>query len=202
MSGRPPLLPTLLVAAAVSAMLALGVWQLGRAAQKDRQIARYEAAQALSSAVAWPRSDAAVERALYRHSRILCERVLERRATAGRNLAGELGWAQVARCALDGGGEAEVVLGWARSPRPVRWDGGEVLGIVAPSGRTGARLVAAPPLAGLTASAPPDPRELPNNHAAYAVQWFFFAATAAAIYVLAWRKRRSRAGAGDERGPG
>jgi len=29
----------------------------------------------------------------------------------------------------------------------------------------------------------------PNNHLSYAIQWFFFAATALVIYVLALRKR-------------
>ncbi len=30
---------------------------------------------------------------------------------------------------------------------------------------------------------------MPNNHLAYAVQWFLFAAIAGAIYVLALRRR-------------
>jgi surfeit locus 1 family protein len=51
--------------------------------------------------------------------------------------------------------------------------------------------VAAPPLAGLEANAIPDPAEIPNNHFAYAVQWFVFAATALVIYGLALRKRRA-----------
>ena len=36
----------------------------------------------------------------------------------------------------------------------------------------------------------PDPSDLPNNHLAYAGQWFFFAITAFIIYVLALRRRR------------
>jgi len=188
MSRRLPLLPTLIVAAAVAAMLALGVWQLRRAEWKDALIARYRAAQALSSDVPWPRGPRQVEAALYRHSRVLCERVLARRATAGRNAAGEPGWANVARCALDGGGEADVVLGWSRDPVAAPWAGGEALGFVAPGGK-GAKLVASPPLAGLQASAAPDPGDLPNNHLAYAVQWFLFALTAAVIYVLAAGQR-------------
>ena len=51
------------------------------------------------------------------------------------------------------------------------------------------RLVAAPPQAGLAQLALPDPRDLPNNHLSYAVQWFLFAATALVIYVLALRKK-------------
>jgi surfeit locus 1 family protein len=35
----------------------------------------------------------------------------------------------------------------------------------------------------------PDPRDLPNNHFSYAVQWFLFAATALVIYGIAVWKR-------------
>ena len=49
--------------------------------------------------------------------------------------------------------------------------------------------VADPPLAGLEANGVPDPSEIPNNHFAYAIQWFLFALTALVIYGLAVRKR-------------
>jgi surfeit locus 1 family protein len=64
-----------------------------------------------------------------------------------------------------------------------------VTGVISPGGPAGARLVADPPLAGLEANAKPDPSNIPNNHLAYAVQWFFFALTALVIYALALRKR-------------
>ena len=76
MTRKLPLVPTLLVAAAVSAMVALGVWQLGRAEWKAGLIARYAAAQALSASVPWPRSEAELERAAFRWSQFTCERVL------------------------------------------------------------------------------------------------------------------------------
>jgi surfeit locus 1 family protein len=189
MIRRVPLLPTLLVALAAAAMVALGVWQLQRAAWKQALLARYEQAAQLADPVSWPRSPDAIQDALYRRSGLSCERVLGTRATAGRNDAGEPGWAQVARCALDGGGEADVVLGWSRAPQPVTWGGGDAKGFVTPAGGDGARLVADPPLARLVANARPDPADLPNNHLAYAGQWFFFAATAALIYALALRRK-------------
>ena len=43
---RPPILPTLIVAAAVATMIGLGVWQLQRAAWKERLLAEYVAAAA------------------------------------------------------------------------------------------------------------------------------------------------------------
>ena len=84
---------------------------------------------------------------------------------------------------------ADVVLGWSQSPDPVVWSGGFVAGTVVPTGEHGFKIVADPPLAELEPNAKPDPGDLPNNHLAYAVQWFFFAATALVIYVLALRRR-------------
>jgi cytochrome oxidase assembly protein ShyY1 len=85
---------------------------------------------------------------------------------------------------------ADVVLGWSRTPEPVMWKGSWVAGTVVPTGELGFKIVADPPLAGLEANAKPDPGDLPNNHLAYAGQWFFFALTALVIYVLALRRRR------------
>ena len=50
-------------------------------------------------------------------------------------------------------------------------------------------LVADQPAAPLRASARPTPDTIPNNHRAYAVQWFLFAMAALVIYVLALRER-------------
>ncbi|WP_073975469.1 SURF1 family cytochrome oxidase biogenesis protein [Erythrobacter donghaensis] len=84
----------------------------------------------------------------------------------------------------------DVVLGWSQSSDPLAWSGGWVAGTVVPTGELGFRIVADPPLAGLEANAKPDPGDLPNNHLAYAGQWFFFALTALGIYALALRRRR------------
>jgi surfeit locus 1 family protein len=188
MSKRLPLLPTLLVAAAVATMLALGVWQLQRKEWKESLLAHYRQAQVMSSDIPWPRDPSEYEGALYRHSSLTCDRVTHTSAIAGRSVQGEAGWAHVAHCELDGGGAADVALGWSREPADAEWAGGKALGFIAPAGE-GVRLVAAPAQAGLQQLAAPDPNELPNNHLSYAVQWFFFAATALVIYVLALRKR-------------
>ena len=186
---RIPLLPTLVVALAILTMIGLGVWQLERRAWKEALIARYERAETMSSAVPWPRTPEEREAALFRHSQVRCDRVLSQGAVAGRNPGGETGWAQTARCALDGGGEADIALGWSREPAIRAWAGGEALGVVAPGAGDHVRLIAAPPLAGLAPLARPAPRDIPNNHLAYAVQWFLFAGIAALIYALALRKR-------------
>ena len=189
MTRRVPILPTLLVLAAVATMIALGVWQLRRAEWKADMIARYTQAQAMSANVPWPSDAAGMEHALFRWSQFTCARVLGIRTTAATSAAGESGVAQVAHCAVDGGGEAEVALGWSRPTQQIEWDGGRVNGVIAPGGTFGGTLHASPPAPGLEPLAPPDPGDLPNNHLAYAGQWFFFALTALVIYVLALRKR-------------
>lgn len=195
---RLPVIPTILVGLAVVIMIALGFWQLDRAEWKEDLLTRYRGAAKLPGEVAWPRDADSVEPALYRRSSLLCERVLSTRATAGRSERGAAGWAHMATCALDGGGTSEVALGWSSAPLAPQWAGGMVTGFVAPAGKDspddiGARLVAAPPLASLEPLARPDPGDLPNNHLAYAGQWFFFALTALVIYVLALRRRAGNA---------
>ncbi len=56
------------------------------------------------------------------------------------------------------------------------------------------KLVADEGQGGLEPLARPDPANLPNNHLAYAGQWFFFALTALVIYVLALRARLRKQG--------
>jgi len=185
-----PAIPTIVVTAAVGVMIALGVWQLGRAEWKDGLLERYSAAGSATE-VRFPSAEQA-EDLLYRRSRLDCERVLAIRATGARSRQGAQGWAHIASCQLVGGRQAEVSLGWTRTPEEVSWSGGEVQGILAPAGDMGARLVASePPLPGLEPLPAPDPSDLPNNHLAYAGQWFFFALTALVIFVLAVRRRKA-----------
>ena len=83
-----------------------------------------------------------------------------------------------------------VDVGWSKNPNAqASWSGGPVSGIIAPDRQTRMRLVAATPAPGLSASAPPSIRSIPNNHRWYAIQWFAFAAIALIIYALAVRKR-------------
>ncbi|WP_395330436.1 SURF1 family protein [Novosphingobium sp. BL-8H] len=183
---RIPIVPTILVLAAVGVMIWLGFWQLRRLDEKESLLAHYAAAQTMSTEVAWPKGEAAEKDMLYRHARIDCVGVTNRSSMAGRNAGGESGMAQTAECQLGDGSQALVVLGWSRLPMAAgTWNGGTLHGVIAP----GPRLVAVPAVAGLEANAIPDPSEIPNNHFAYAVQWFFFAATALVIYALALMKR-------------
>ena len=99
-----------------------------------------------------------------------------------------------------------IDVGIADDFTPPAWKGGTVQGTIVPGPEqptliqrlTGkavperAMLVADAPVPGLRASEVPSGADLPNNHLAYAIQWFFFAATALIIYVLAVRRRLQR----------
>lgn len=180
-----PIIPTIIVLAAAGVMIALGFWQLGRADEKEALIAKYSGADEIVGLVAWPTTEEEVEQRLYRRTSIDCREVIGRRTSAATSANGVKGLAQIATCRFAGGEEAEVALGFTRQPLEGKWSGGEVQGTIAP----GPRLVADPPVAGLEPLAKPDPNDLPNNHLAYAGQWFFFALTALVIYFLAIRKK-------------
>ena len=187
-----PVLPSLIVAAAVAIMIALGFWQLGRADEKEALLASYRNVSPDAAPVEYPLTDEGIEQNLYRATMVQCAEVVSKRDIVGTNSVGVKGWAHLATCKLTGSGEsadeAEVALGWSRTPQGPEWSGGEVTGILAPGGK----IVADPPLAGLGPLAKPDPADLPNNHLSYAVQWFLFALTALIIFILAVRKKAGR----------
>lgn len=193
---RIPVLATLVVAAAVVTMVALGFWQLDRMHWKNALLERYAVAAKQDGQVPFPHDAATGPAALYRRSALQCAKVLDSAAISGRNAKGEAGWSITARCALAQGGEATVVLGWARRAVEPVWNGGNVTGVIGPAAHGDVRLVAQPAQAGLDANALPDPREVPNNHFSYAMQWFFFAAAAAIIYAIAVGKRLAAGRAG------
>lgn len=202
-----PVIPTLIVGLAVAAMIGLGVWQLDRRAQKEAAIARYAANSALP-VMAFPRPPLGDEH-LFRRASAMCLEVTGWSEQAGRAENGAKGWRHIADCQT--GVEAltmkfDMGVGTAPGVTPV-WKGGEVTGTIthAPdstpllAGLFGKRpprtlmLVAEKPAPGLAESARPDPSSVPNNHLAYAVQWFLFALAAVVIYVLAlrWRYKKT-----------
>ena len=195
MIRRLPILPTIIVVLAAATMAALGIWQLQRAEEKAQLKAYYAQAAQSDAVVPFPLTAEAEKTALYRQSEVACRQVLSTGAAGARNADGVQGWGQQVRCAIPGG-EADVMLGWMRAPETSTWDGGTVRGTIVPAGRT-VRLVADPPQAGLDALAQPDPAAIPDNHLAYAGQWFFFAVTALIIYFLAVRRRLASAQDGE-----
>jgi len=195
---RLPILPTLLVLAAVAVMIALGVWQLQRAEWKGRMLAEIEAAQSLPPVDLDPLlADGSLEGVAFRRATVTCDGGEQRPSLrAGRNRQGQTGYSYFIPCrpGADGvAGRLEINAGWSQQP-----DGSLRLAAAgAVSGRLGTVedaepviLTADTALGPLQPSAPPTVEDIPNNHLMYAFQWFFFAATALVIYALALRRRR------------
>ena len=191
MIRRVPVIATIVVAAAVAAMISLGIWQLHRAKWKEGLLARYERAEKLPPIV-WPTVPLkSADLPLFRHATGMCLRPVGKRTAGGESLGGEAGYVQIVDCMTGAEGPGmSVVIGWSKDPNArFNWAGGPVSGIIAPDRRTGMRLVAATAAPGLQPSAPPSIEQIPNNHRSYAVQWFAFAGIALVIYALALRKQ-------------
>ena len=205
MTRRVPVVATILVAAAVAAMVWLGVWQLQRRHEKAALLALY------ATNIAKPPADLSAlwpidETGLFREASANCLEVTGWTTQAGHGAKGETGWSHIAACRTGAEGPGfNVDMGVSQSPDPPKgWTGGAVRGRVVwtPDGQPLiARLFSAPatktPLIvaetaapGLTPTAPPDPESVPNNHLAYAVQWFLFAGVAVIIYGVALARRR------------
>lgn len=196
--SRVPIVATMLVALAVAAMIALGAWQLlVRLPEKEAYLAQL-AANPTRPVVAFPRVPD--DRLLFRRTAATCRPPV----AIARAGAGNAGFRLIATCAADAAGPGfKVQLGTTHDPKTrVTWAGGPVSGWVshAPDStpligeifrRTAQPmlLVADAPVAGLDANTRPDIGLVPNNHLAYGVQWFLFAAVATVIYVLALRRR-------------
>jgi cytochrome oxidase assembly protein ShyY1 len=191
MIRRLPIIPTIIVLAAVAAMIALGVWQLQRAQWKDALLAQYSRAEQLPPIVFPTVPQGENQLPLFRHATGVCLRPVSQRAMAGENRAGEPGYVHIVDCATGTEGPGmSVEVGWSKDPNvKIGWHGGLVSGVIAPDRKSRLRLVAASAPPGLEPSAPPSLASIPNNHRSYAAQWFAFAVIALIIYGLAVRKR-------------
>lgn len=191
---RWPIVPTVVVTLAVATMLALGFWQLLDRHPKKQAYLEQLLANPVKPPVAFPQEPD--EALLFRRSTATCAPPAAVRLEG----AGGAGFRAIATCAND----LVVQLGTTRDPKTrVAWAGGPVAGTIAnaPGGQSlvgslinpqpvRQLLVMTPPATGLAPNPPSKLDSVPNNHLAYAGQWFFFAGIASVIYVLALRRRR------------
>lgn len=196
---RLPILPTIIVAAAVAVMIGLGIWQLQRAQWKEGLLADLAAAATLPALDLDPllsRSEAQLPPLAFRRVLVTCRaRDVAPTVRGGRSRDGQGGYVYLVPCRPGADGLAGRILvnaGWTPLPSSNRRLS---LGGIA-AGWLGAVeagrpiiLTSAVPTPPLTASAPPAIDDIPNNHFFYALQWFFFAGAAALIYLLALRRR-------------
>ncbi|MFM7027742.1 MAG: SURF1 family protein [Chakrabartia sp.] len=201
---RLPFVSTLIVLIACAAMIGLGLWQLDRRTEKEALLALYRGNLA-KPAMAFPKQAPVPDAALFRASSVYCLHVKGWHTEAGRSAKGTSGYRWIAQCQTGAEGPGALVdMGVTRDPKLApRWTGGRIFGLITtePShqslfGKIGGRqevlrpmLVSATAATGLEPSARPSPEEVPNNHLAYAVQWFLFAGVAAIIYLIALRRR-------------
>ena len=206
---RPPFWPTLIVLLAVLAMVRLGFWQLDRLHEKEALLAHFAANQA-KPPVALPALLPLRNEDLFRRASAMCLPVRPAKwiQRGGRLPGGKPGWRMIAFCATGAEGPGFAAdIGISASDVPPAWNGGVVRGrVVTVPSETPliARLFSAPPpevpmivaetpAPGLARSPEPSPADVPNNHLAYAVQWFLFAAIAIGIYAIAlWRRKSTR----------
>src|SRR4051794_19895726 len=117
MIRRLPVLPTIVVLAAVAGLIALGVWQLQRATRKEALLGRYAAAEEAPPIVfpTMPLRDDQLP--LFRHATGVCLRVVGHRAIGGENRSGEPGYVQILDCATGAEGPGmSVEVGWSKNP--------------------------------------------------------------------------------------
>jgi surfeit locus 1 family protein len=204
MMRRSAILPTLIVAAAVALMIGLGVWQLQRRSEKAAVLA-VAATNPGKPAISFPALPPVPRILLFRPSSVQCLRVVNWRVEAGRASDGKTGYRHIAECATGAEGPgALIVMGVTERPdAKTGWTGGQVRGwlseepdhrslIVRLTGKAPPlrpMLIARDPAPGLKHAAPPTADDIPNNHLAYAIQWFLFAGIAVVIYAIALRRR-------------
>ncbi len=202
--NRFPVIATALVALAVAAMIGLGIWQLQRRAEKLAEL-KILAANPSRPPIAFP-SPPVGDDLLFRRATAFCLKPVGFSVEG----AGNAGFRVIASCATGAEGPGFAVqLGTTQDAGfKARWTGGKVAGMIshAPShvpliaglfGQPQPKtllLVSDVPAPGLTANAVPGIDSVPNNHLAYAVQWFLFAVVALVIYAIAlWRRQRKEA---------
>jgi surfeit locus 1 family protein len=200
---RIPIFATLVVVAAAAAMIALGIWQLERKTQKEALLAQL-AANFGKPVMAFPRLPVGDEN-LFRRATTNCLEVTGWRRQGGRSAKGMTGTRQIAECRTGAEGPLLLVdMGVSRDPRfKPDWKGGPVTGTIthAPDPRPiivtafdsrpkALMLISEVPAPGLEPTAKPELSSVPNNHLAYAVQWFLFALVALVIYLLALHYRQ------------
>jgi surfeit locus 1 family protein len=203
---RIPVLATLVVALAVAAMVALGLWQIRRAHWKDALLASYRASRTAGDLYGVP-AGADPDAIAFRHVHVLCRVTTKPTLLGGVEASGRTGFRNIVGCGLIDGRVIMADLGWkAIDARPVLPAIGQRIegrGLLIPDEVLARRVVGetagAMPLLlvldggvpGLSPSVPPSIETIPNNHISYAVQWFLFAGVALIIYGLALYRRSS-----------
>ena len=202
---RFPVLPTLLVFVLTAALVGLGGWQLQRAQWKRQLIVAAEMAPQLPVLTPDELVAAASGRTYvqYRRAELVCRpgRVRPYDLKGGSSAGGQTGYLVLVSCLEDQALVPDIVAvaGWTRRPDAaalalvvdtvfagliIEQPYGDV------AGRPKLMLIPDTAVAPLAPSRLPVAGDLPDNHLAYAGQWFGLALALLAIYGL-WLRRRA-----------
>jgi surfeit locus 1 family protein len=213
-----PIIPTILVGAAVIIMLMLGMWQLERRTEKAGQLVTYQANIQKTELVAMPMMRPVPDAALFRRTQVDCTPVGDSIIRGGKDRTVDTTiFRTLVKCAMPA---SNAVMADKRQSKAAHYYldiGGtdnldqkiiyslpiRTTGMISmmPGDGVFSRLIgtAQPPemliiadqaaATGLVPSAYPNVEDVPNDHLAYAIQWFLFAGFALLIYGLALRKR-------------
>lgn len=202
---RVPIFASLVVLLAVMTMVGLGFWQIRRAHWKEGLLVRYQAGAQAPALDGLP-PEMTIDDLSFRKTRLGCRIATPILQLGGADAAGQTGFRNIVGCRLDDGRTIMADIGWsainsgkpdARSGLPVEAAGRMIPDTVLAGRIFGDRagsvvpllIILDRPVAGLKPSVAPSIADIPNNHRAYAVQWFLFAGTALIIYALALRRR-------------
>lgn len=201
---RLPVIPTIITAAGILILCGLGRWQLERRAWKADLIARAEAAGTLPlvSPAEFRAAMAGETSVQYRRAAIGCHAGPKKPydLRPGSSFSGTSGFFVVVSCRPnDLPPDIVAVAGWTRrvdaKDMTLTLDH-ELTGVVIenPYGKAANRprfmLIPDTAIAPLARPAQPRAADLPDNHLAYAFQWFGLAVALAAIYGV-WLRRRA-----------
>ncbi len=206
-----PIVPTILVGAAIVTMLMLGIWQLERRGEKAQLLATYRTNLNAPPLDRFPIERPVADSAMFRKARVACKPADTALQRGGKDSTGRFTiFRTIMPCRLpdmpagpdnpifyvDIGGTEEP----GKSVVITRQDYSGIVTTMPPESGFLVRLFRAePPAAALliadqandnmVPSAAPNIADVPNDHLAYAIQWFLFAGFALIIYILALRKR-------------
>ena len=196
---RVPIAATLLTLIMLPVLLGLGVWQLQRRAWKADIIAASETAARQPPLARRDLADALASGAplSFRRAMLACPPgpATPAGVRGGESADGDPGYFVLVDCADPAAPGLLAVAGWTPRPlaAPLRLPAGLSGSLVvrsdtAPTERARYLLVVRDPVPPLGAPRQPSGADLPNNHLGYAIQWFAFAFTLAAVYLLYLRR--------------
>lgn len=200
-----PVIGTAVVFLLTAFLAGLGIWQLQRAQWKADLIAKLEAApgQPLLTPKDFYEAMIGLRSVQYRRAQHICRPgpVRPYDLKGGASAAGQGGFLVLVNCNPDNPApDLVVVAGWTRNPDAMTMSYTvdtmfEGLIIERPYGDAPDKpqfmLIPSEAAPGLQPSRLPSARDLPDNHLAYAGQWFGLALTLIVIYGL-WLRRRAK----------